>query len=202
MKKIIVYDFDKTLTYKDTLFGFFRYATKKDFKYIFKVVFYFLCMIFTKLGLISNFRQKDIGLKLFCSNVEPEILNHKIKTYYKYIKYNTLYKELNFNSVHNYYVISASLSEYIYPAFPDHVNILGSSIKYVNNRVIGLETNCYKSNKLFQLKKEGISEIDILYTDSYSDYSLASIAKKVIIVDKDNIIVCNHINEFKGYFRK
>jgi len=49
---IVVYDFDKTLTYKDTLFGFFLEFSKNPLK----IVSYISLMILAKFGFISNDR--------------------------------------------------------------------------------------------------------------------------------------------------
>ena len=74
MKKIVVYDFDKTLTYKDTLFGFFKFATKKNILYPYKLSIYVLYMILTKSNFITNSKLKDIGIKLFLTNLDINLL--------------------------------------------------------------------------------------------------------------------------------
>ena len=54
-----------------------------------------------------------------------------------------------------------------------------------------------------KLTKKGITKIDILYTDSYSDYSLACMSEKIIIVNGDNTYECKNIEKFKEFvFRR
>lgn len=202
MKKIIVYDFDKTLTYKDTLLGFFRFAPIKNLFYPCKVVIYSLFMILTKIGVISNGKLKDIGIKLFLKNLDNNLLDKRFRTYRNFVKFNKVYHNLVFNIDSDYYIVSASFEDYLRPMFPDFVTVLGSKIKYEDHRSVALEFNCYKENKVKALKNLNIQRIDILYADSYSDYSLAQLANQIIIVNGDKEIVCNSLNEFKGYFGK
>ena len=62
--------------------------------------------------------------------------------------------------------------------------------------------NCYSTNKNYILQKNGVNTIRTLYTDSYSDVSLARISKQIIIVNNDKLIKCKDINEFNLYFNK
>ena len=63
--KIIVFDFDKTLSYSDTLFGFFSSAGKKNIAHPFKIVIYLFTMLLTKFKILSNTYMKNIGIILF-----------------------------------------------------------------------------------------------------------------------------------------
>jgi phosphoserine phosphatase len=201
MKKIIVYDFDKTLTYKDTLFGFFRYAAEKNGIYYIKVLLYLLSMISAKLNFVSNTKLKTIGVNLFLKNMNKKQVKKKSYEYSKKIKSNQLYHQLKFNNDADYYIVSASFKEYLKPMFPSNVSIVGSSLRYENDLVIGLEFNCYKEQKIFALNEFNLNSIDILYTDSYSDYPLARISKEINIVHRDNIYTCHKLEEFKEYFQ-
>jgi len=202
MKKIIVFDFDKTLTYKDTLFGFFRFAAKKDLLYTCKIFLYILFMILAKFSFISNGKLKDIGIKLFLKDLNRNILNEKFHTYHNLIEFNKVYNNLKYEDGNEYYIISASFEDYLRPIFPGFVTILGTKLKYYKDRAHALEFNCYKENKAKVIKDLNVQKIDVLYTDSYSDYPLAKISKQIVIVSSDKEIVCNNINEFKGYFKK
>ncbi|WP_422081495.1 HAD family hydrolase [Ulvibacterium sp.] len=199
-RKIIVYDFDKTLTYKDTLFGFFLHSSSKNFLFPFKVLFYYALMIGAWLKLITNTNLKEYGIRLFLKEKRVSYLRKVSTSYVERIRFNKLFSELNFNDDNIFYIASASFEVYLKIIFPEHVNILASQIKYVNNRVKGLKFNCYGENKINALAKYGVKKIDVLFTDSYNDYPLASISKKIIIVKEDQLIEFNNIESFKTYF--
>ena len=201
-KKIIVYDFDKTLTKKDTLFGFFIFNAKKSIGFYFKILYYFLSMILAKTNFISNRSLKNIGIKLFLSNLGKEQLRHKFINYKSQISFNFLFDELKYNEKCDYYIISASFEEYVRPIFPNFVNVFGSTISYKNNIAYSLLFNCYKKNKVQLLQQKGLTKIDVLFTDSFSDYALAKMAKKIFIVSKNQVICCDSISDFNKYFNK
>ncbi len=201
-KKIIVYDFDKTLTYKDTLFGFF-YATIKNRLFGFpKLTIYIGSMIFAKFKIISNNRLKKIGIELFLKGKSSHDISLLSQKYARLIPFNKLYERFDVDNKNRYFIVSASFQEYLYPLFSKDVHIIGSVLSYDGDKVSGLKFNCYKEKKVLALKKIGIEEIDLLYTDSYSDVALAKISKKIVIVDGDKLIEVGNIDEFKRYFNR
>jgi hypothetical protein len=159
-------------------------------------------MILVKTSFISNRSLKNVGIKLFLSNLGEEQIRCKFLNYKSQISFNFLFDELKYNEKCDYYIISASFEEYVCPIFPNFVNVFGSTISYKNNIAYSLLFNCYKDNKARLLQKKGVNRIDILYTDSFSDYALAKMAKKVFIVTKKRIIHCDSIGDFKKHFKK
>lgn len=202
MKKIVVYDFDKTLTYKDSLFGFFRFSSDKNIWYPFKLIFYVACMVLTKFNLIRNESLKLVGVLIFLKKVDSNMLRLRSNSYHQKIKFNKLYKELNFDQGIDYVIVSASFEDYLRPIFPDYVRVVGSQLAFSQRNGVSLGFNCYGDEKVKALIEQGVNHIDILYTDSYNDLPLAKIAKKIMVVDKDHIFPCQNINEFKTYFKK
>ena len=201
-RKIIVFDFDKTLTKKDTLFGFFLFNANKNFFFYFKVAYYCFLMVLAKLNLIKNEKLKSRGVQLFLSPLSKEELKFKFENYHKTITFNSLYSSLDFAEDANYFVLSASFQDYIRPIFPNFVNVMGSTIKYKDDFAQGLLFNCYKEGKVQLLKTQDIQEIDILYTDNFSDFELAKMAKEIIIVNANRLIKCKDHQEFASYFKK
>lgn len=65
MNSVIVYDFDKTLTYKDTLLGFFMHVGRRKRFYIPRLLLYMLYMVKSKAGMMSNTMLKEKGVNLF-----------------------------------------------------------------------------------------------------------------------------------------
>lgn len=202
MKRVIVYDFDKTLTYRDTLFDFFRFASDKNIFYPFKVTIYFISMVLAKFNLFSNKRLKSIGVALFLKGLEKKIFMNRCENYYLYIEFNQLYKKLSFDKDADYYIVSASFEDYLRPLFPSFVKILGSRIEYQDERVDRMGRNCYKNKKVDYLKEIGVDSIDTLFTDSFSDYPLATISDNIIVVMGDEQKSCRDINEFKKGFNR
>lgn len=193
MSKIIVYDFDKTLTNNDTLLGFLTFNSKKNLLYFLKLFIYFMSMVLTKFKLISNDNLKNIGVILFIKNLTNNELQFKYNNYFKYIDFNFLFKETNFSELDNTYIISASFEEYLKPIFPVNIKVIGSRIDKNRSK---LEFNCYGKNKIIALKSENINHIDIFYTDSISDLPLVKIAKKTILIKNNLTIECNSIEDF------
>jgi phosphatidylglycerophosphatase C len=201
-RKIIVFDFDKTLTKKDTLFGFFLFAANKNLCCYLKIIYYCFLMLLAKIDLIKNERLKSKGIRLFLSPLSKEQLKFKFENYHNTIVFNSLYSNLDFAEDANYFVLSASFQDYIRPIFPDFINVIGSTIKYKDDVAQGLLFNCYKEGKVRLLKAQDIQEIDTLYTDSFSDFELAKMAKQIIIVNANRLIKCNTHQEFAAYFKK
>ena len=199
--KVVVFDFDKTLTYNDTLFGFFVCASKTNILFPLKVGIYFTLMILTKIKLLSNTKLKELGVLIFLKNKSSSELSSSSVSYKKTIKFNKLFSKYNFNN-ENIYIVSASFEDYLISIFPDNVTIIGSQITYNQDLVCGLKFNCYNKNKIDALANANVFKISEFYTDSYSDFPLASISEKIIIVKGDKLHVCNNINEFNTYFGK
>ena len=85
------------------------------------------------------------------------------------------------------------------PIFNTENTVYGSEIKYVDNKVNSLEFNCYGKNKLNLLLEKNIKAIDVFYTDSLSDYPVAKISKKIIIVKNDNYFECSNYKDFLNF---
>lgn len=159
-------------------------------------------MIAAKLKLLSNTKLKKLGVYIFLSGINEDRLNLLAENYSKKINFNKLYYNYNFDSNNDIYVVSASFQNYIEPCFPVNIKVFGSELSIKNKKVRGLKLNCYKSKKAELLNQEKVTKIDILYTDSFSDYPLAKMAKKIIIIDGDKDYTCNNINSFKSYFKR
>jgi len=206
MKKTVVYDFDKTLTYKDTLWGFFSYCAKRDMLYPLKSLCYFGAMVAAKFSLISNSTLKKVGIALFLRGKTTGEIAACAKAYVNEIVFNELFHEVvqkakEGNKNERIYVVSASFEEYLTPLFPPEVSVVGSRLKYTNQSVSRLEMNCYKEKKADLLKQSGIEKIDLLYTDSYSDAALARMSDHIVVVQGDRQSFCEGYEAFERHFR-
>ena len=189
----IVFDFDKTLTDRDTLFGFYKLTNKPGFSYFIKRVLLLIAAICFKFKIISNNRLKKIGVSLFLKGKDKSFIDEKGRLYASSINLNKIYyNDYLQYSIRDRMVISASLIEYLKHKFPNE-KIFASSLKYSESKkVIGLEENLYAEQKRKFIEQKGIERIDILYTDSYSDKALMEISNKIFLINKGiKIIIKN-----------
>ena len=200
IKRTIVFDFDKTLTYHDTLFGFLNLVASKNVAYPIKIVVYFIAMVLSSLKLITNSSLKSLGIRLFLKGKSLGEISDISEKYSRQIVCNDLFKEYNFKTTDNIYIVSASFYAYLKPLFPDNVVIYASRLEFQNKRVFGLKDNCYAERKLQVLLEKGISHIDVFYTDSISDYPLVQISDKTVLIRKNMRINCSSNEKFLEQF--
>ena len=62
---IIVFDFDKTLTFKDTLFGFYKIVNKNSSIFLIKRLLLLIGAFLYKFKIIDNDSLKSFGIFLF-----------------------------------------------------------------------------------------------------------------------------------------
>lgn len=179
----IVFDFDKTLTYRDTLFGFYKAVNQNNLIFSIKRILLLIVAILYKIKLIDNNTLKKFGVFLFLKGIDKNIIKQKSKEYSSKIKLNKIYnRDFQLYNLDDIILVSASFEDYLKPIFPN-VKILSSKLEYTTNgKVKGLKINLYSSAKNKELLKNGIDHIDILYTDSYSDKPLMEISDKVFII--------------------
>ena len=204
MKRIVVYDFDKTLTYHDTLQGFFTIAGRERAFFLPKMFKYMTDMVLAKAGVITNTELKERGVAYFLKGLSTDTIEELSRVYGKQIRLNRLYRQMldTMQNDTHYFVISASFEAYVRPLFPENVTVIGSRLSYENGHVDSLAFNCYKEAKRSVLHEVGIFEIDLLYTDSYSDVALAKMAKRIVVVDRDNLKECENAKAFKECFSR
>ena len=191
---IVVFDFDKTLTCKDTLFGFYRVCSRKDIAKLVKFLIYAILMVAHKLKFVSNENLKWMGVIVFLRGKSREHITKCANEYSNRIRLSPVY-HTEVKRYSNPYIISASFVDYLIPLFPA-ATVFGSEIEFDDNKVKSLKKNCYGKDKPQVLEEIGIDHIDILYTDSISDLPLAKISKKIKLVKGDRIIGCHNLKHF------
>jgi phosphoserine phosphatase len=195
MKPVIVFDFDKTLTYKDTILDFFIFCSKKNFLLCLRLLFYFFLTILLKFRVINNGLIKELGIKLFVSHLKSEELELLCKDFSKGIKLNKIYYNDFLKNHPDSIIVSSSFIEYLKFIFPNNL-VIASKIKFKENKPVGLSFNCYGIEKRVKLNEIGIKNIDVLYTDSISDLSIVKISKKIFLVKCDSLVLCRTTEEF------
>lgn len=182
----VVFDFDKTLTLHDTVFGFYKYCNKHKF-IAHKIVLFYIFSIIYKLRLISNTRLKKLGVVFFLKGYSRQYLLEKGQQYAKEIKLLTTFETEFKQKFPDAIIASASFLEYLKPIFPNNL-LICSSLIYKNEIAVGLEKNIFGNDKKEALIELGFNNIDIFYTDSKTDLPTASLAKKTIWVIKGKLI--------------
>ena len=179
---MIVFDFDKTLTYRDTSLPFLAFGLSPVKSIQCHLRYYFLallvkCKCYSVLSLKQTminwrFRKYDIqAWKLHCKDFSATI------------KTNALYRQINWKEA-NLVVASASFKEVLVHLFPSSVLVIGSEVNI--EKEISITKHSMGKQKASLLRDAGIESIDRLYTDSLADLPLMKMAREVVWVKWDH----------------
>ena len=186
-RSVAVFDFDKTLTNRDTLFGFYRTVARGDPLFHLKRILLIAAGVLYKTSLIKNRTLKRIGIYLFLKGRTRDELEIAARRYCEQIELNDIYLNHYQETDGEKWVVSASPEIYLRHLFPgDHV--AGTTFKYSGNKLTGLEINMFGQEKKKCLGEKGITRIHKLYTDSIADKSLMDISENVYIIDQGRIV--------------
>lgn len=197
MQKTVVFDFDKTLSKKDTNLPFFMFFAKKQKYGYFKLIIYFFYKIIQKFRVISNESLKNKGLSLFVSQLSYEKYLELCKLFAKQIQINEEVKkkyEEYCSANEKVIILTASIKEYVEALFSDAI-VLGSELSS-DEKGTYLSFHCYGGNKIDILNRNGIFQIDDVYTDSISDMPIVRISKKIFFVKSGRIYPCISASDF------
>lgn len=184
MKKVYAFDFDGTLTTKDTLIEFIRYA-KGSMALGLGFMRYAHLLVLMKIGLYPNYKAKqkvfahffkDTTLDDFnalcqafaassCHLLRPnaiEAINHAIKEGSEVL------------------IVSASIDNWVQPFFPQ-VKVVGTQIEVIDGKLTGLflSKNCYgqeKVNRILSLYPNRHDYHLTAYGDSRGDKEMLAFA--------------------------
>jgi HAD superfamily phosphoserine phosphatase-like hydrolase len=187
---IVVFDFDKTLINEDSLFGFYKQVHGDTGLLKIKRYFLLMCALLYKMKLLNNTQLKRFGVYLFLSGKSEIEIMQCAQDYAKKLHLNDIHQDYflkHQKNQHQCFVVSAGFSEYISMLYPEEL-VLASKLAYRNGAVIGIESNLYGKNKVAKLRQLGYNEIDVLYTDSFADKPLMTIAKQVFIVKQGKVV--------------
>ena len=184
---LIVFDFDKTLTRKDTLYGFYKIIDQENPFFPLKRLVLIIAAMLYKLRFIDNTQLKKAGIFLFLRNKTLKEAQKKAKTYASKVQLNNIYSDFYLSTPkENRMIISASFEIYLKVIFPQETTI-GSCLRFSDGKISGLEQNMYGKQKAEALKKLGIYKINTLYTDSYSDKPLMKMADQVKLINNGQV---------------
>lgn len=191
MKKIYAFDFDGTLTTKDTLLEFIRFAKGSGLMYAGLLLFSPM-LILMKLHLYPNWKAKQKIFSWFFKGMkinEFDLLCQTFAQQNQHLlrpegkeKVRKILEEDNITVL----VISASIDNWVRPffdEFSENIRVIGTQIEIKTDRVTGRFTtkNCYGQEKVNRLKalypQRETYEL-IAFGDSRGDKELLAYADK------------------------
>lgn len=195
MRKIAVFDFDGTITRKDTLLEFIKFSKGKRV-FLKGFLYYSPLLVAYKLGLYPNWKVKQRIFSYFFKGMKYEVfcqLGFKFKEEINNMVKDDQIKKLtkHLEQGDTVYVISASIEEWILPWCHKFgkINVLGTQIEVINGIITGKfrTKNCYgqeKVNRLLEKEPERNSYYLYAYGDSKGDKEILTFADKSFYVNK------------------
>lgn len=217
MKNIVIFDFDKTITKKDSFNDFLKYTHGKS-KFYFTMFCKTIWILLYKLHFITNAKVKTKIFQAFYKNKEYEKYKKDCNDYVNN-RLNEIIREEMKDLIKDYYekkydlvILSASFKEWLEPWAKKNnfSKVICSSFTLNKNIIEGiiLESNsCYGKNKCNMLKKNisNILNYDsiIAYGDSKSDKHFMNLANEAYLIKNGK---CQIIDEYAivtdGLWRK
>ncbi|XOB61311.1 HAD family hydrolase [Campylobacterota bacterium DY0563] len=189
MKDLALFDFDGTITYKDSFFQFIKFS-KGSLKTYIGLFFLFPIILLYKLKILPNYKAKEIVISWFFKNMQKEVFEELAREFSlnhidKIIRTKAL-EEINWhkNQGNDVVIVSASIEEWLKPWCNKYnIDLIGTKLEYKNDRLTGkLSTkNCYGVEKVERLTKfYNKKEYNFIYAygDSEGDKELLAFANK------------------------
>ena len=186
---IHAFDFDGTLTRRDTLLEFIRYV-KGNKEFLIGFLKHLHLLIMMKLGIMPNWKTKRIIFQYFFGGMTLEKFNEYCEKFAKE-KASLLRKKgmVAVNKVvmdgDQVVIISASIENWVEPFFrfqvSNNINIIGTKIQVVDGKLTGrfLTKNCYGEEKVRRLLEQYPDRKEyklVAYGDSRGDHALLDFA--------------------------
>ncbi len=184
-KNLYLFDFDGTLTVKDSMFDFLKFIAPVLF-YIGFVLFLSL-FVFLKLGLLDASKVKEKFIAFFLKGKSKEELQHKAKQYFqkrhKYLlRENAVEYVQSISQEDEKYMVSASMDIWLEP-FAEYLelNLICTRAHWLNEKYSGkfLGKNCNGQEKAHRIQKEiALSKYDeiIAFGDTSGDKQMYNLA--------------------------
>ena len=190
MKQLFAFDFDGTLTTRDTLIAFIRYACGTS-RFLLGFLLHAPLLVLMKLRLYSNGKAKQrlfawffrgMPLETFDTLCQSFALSHR-----HLLRPETvclLQQALSEGS--EVLIVSASIDNWVQPFFPA-VTVLGTQIEVIDGRLSGrfLTPNCYgqeKVRRILALHPDRSAYRLTAYGDSRGDRELLAFADEAHLV--------------------
>jgi len=187
MKQVLLFDFDGTLTKKDTLLEIAKYSTSNKLQYFVTLARVLPFILLVKFKLISNQKSKELFLKLFFGNTSRSNFD-TICTQFARDVVPSLIRPLALYTVQNYQssdhkmcIVSASPENWIKPWAEQYgIEVIATKLKFENDRLKGIDgINCNGEEKVRRIKEViNLDEFDkvIAYGDTKGDLPMLALA--------------------------
>lgn len=184
MKQIYAFDFDGTLTTRDTLLVFIRYACGTR-AFLLGFLRYAHQLVLMKLGFYPNWKAKQHIFSYFFKGIDLEAFNTLCRQFAADNRQllrpegHQLIAQAQAEGA-DVLIVSASIDNWVQPFFPE-VTVLGTQIEVIDGRLTGrfLTKNCYgqeKVNRILALYPDRSSYHLTAYGDSRGDKELLAFA--------------------------
>ena len=190
MKQLFAFDFDGTLTTRDTLIAFIRYACGTP-RFLLGFLLHAPLLVLMKLRLYSNGKAKLRLFSWFFRGMPIEIFDALCQSFASTHRHllrpetvRLLQQALSEGS--EVLVVSASIDNWVQPFFPA-VTVLGTQIEVIDGRLSGrfLTPNCYgqeKVRRILALHPDRSAYRLTAYGDSRGDRELLAFADEAHLV--------------------
>lgn len=194
MSKIVVYDFDGTLSYGDSMEELFN-SKMNGAKAGYRLYYYFL-KVFSKLRLSTVKREKEKMVKLLFHSDEKSFRDACVEQANNY-KFSPIMENLkNDLSLGNRVIVLSASSEYFLKTVfeNDKVEILGTTFNCEEGKISSIEQHPFYHEKVDTLVGYGIPVVDEAYFDSKWDDCLKPLCRVWHKV-KDGVVVESGTNQ-------
>ena len=190
MKQLFAFDFDGTLTTRDTLIAFIRYACGTP-RFLLGFLLHAPLLVLMKLRLYSNGKAKQRLFSWFFRGMPIETFDALCQSFASTHRHllrpetvRLLQQALSEGS--EVLVVSASIDNWVQPFFPT-VTVLGTQIEVIDGRLTGrfLTPNCYgqeKVRRIVALHPDRSAYRLTAYGDSRGDRELLAFADEAHLV--------------------
>jgi HAD superfamily hydrolase (TIGR01490 family) len=188
MRKLALFDFDGTITIKDSLDAFFRFISTKQ-TYLFKKYLLTLpYVILYRIGLISAEKAKIKRIRSFFAPYDFEYICKKAaefsESYLPSIVKESAMNEIrvHLNSGHEVYIVSASLDILLKSWCEENkIGLITNTLQMSNNVCSGIfeQPDCNGEEKVARVRKQfDLSQYEVIsaYGDTVNDLPMLSLA--------------------------
>lgn len=192
-RKIAVFDFDGTLTTKDTLLEFIKFACGRK-KYYIGFLLFFPVLVLMKTGLYPSGKAKEKFFSFYFKGMKYDIFLQLGSEFAQIISTFTNNKTISILQKHvlekaDIYVVTASIEEWVRPYCErlNVKNVIGTKIEVVNGYLTGrfVSKNCYgkeKVSRMIDIEPDRSSYYLYAYGDSYGDKALLEYADEGYLI--------------------
>uniref|UniRef100_UPI00404867AF HAD family hydrolase n=1 Tax=Algoriphagus sp. TaxID=1872435 RepID=UPI00404867AF len=186
---LALFDFDGTITSKDSLFDFIRYAVG-DFRFFFGILLLLPMFVVYKLKIIPNYVAKEELITYFFKGYKDDVFINLAKEY-SLTKLDNLVRAKAIDRIlwhkkqgHKVVVVSASIDYWLSPWCKLYnIDLLSTKLEINNGIITGKFSgnNCYGAEKVKQINNYyNLADFDYIfaYGDSRGDKEMLEIANE------------------------